>query len=163
MPVPSREPFSIGRGLRFQILDRALASTTVAEEPYSVISITGSGQVFTPLAESPLRRGVLRIRCDDIPYKIEGMVLFDGTHARQIIDFFTDMRSSGVRLFKINCEQGRCRSAGVGAALAEIAGGRTSWFDRRFEPNAHVRRVLIETSKADNEVSQRWDAASAPP
>ena len=147
MPVPSREPMQIGE-LRFQILDRQLASVTVAAEPFAVVSITGSEDSFCCIPASAHREGLLQIKFDDIRGPIDGMVPFDESHAHAILNFYRDMRAKGVRFFIVNCEMGMCRSAAVGAALAEISGGRTGWFDRRFQPNVYVRSVLLETAKS---------------
>lgn len=146
MPIPSREPFQIG-SMKFQILDRRLMGQTTAHIPYGVISITGREQLHPCIPASACCLGVLRIKFDDIQENILGMTLFSEAHAHEIIDFYDEMRAKGARLMIINCEQGRCRSAAIGAALAEMERA-TSWFDKRFEPNVHVRRVMGDAVQA---------------
>lgn len=146
MPIPCRTARQIG-DLRYQILDRRLAETTTADVKYAVISVTGSEQEFVRVPESPNRLGILTIKFDDIQTDIDGLVLFNSAHARMILNFFQEMLGLGMKLIIINCEKGLCRSAAIGAAIVELRGGRSVWFDRRFAPNAYVRQVMLEEGR----------------
>lgn len=140
MPIPSRSPFTVGT-MQFQILDRALVQVTAPTVPYSVISITGSDQQHPLIPDAPHRIGLLRLKFDDIQMPIPGMTLFTEEHAREIIAFYAQIKKS-TKLMVVNCEQGICRSSAVAAGLTDSERG-SAWFERRFSPNAHVRRVLV--------------------
>lgn len=158
MPVPSREPFSIG-GIQYQILDRRLAEITTAGVPYAVITITGPEQSHPRIPESSNQLGVLRLKFDDIQMPIDSMTLFDVGHAGQVLDFADEMRAKGMKRIILSCEMGRCRSAAAACGIVESLGQRASWMDRRFEPNAHVRRVMAEAAQLRRGRRNRQEAA----
>lgn len=147
IPQPCRTVYT-GVEISIQILDRELAEKTTADEPYASIAITNDEGPFGRLAPSPNQKGVLCLRFADIPFRIEddeGLFpdIFSEEQAERILDFYTSMRATGVRLFLINCEMGRHRSAAVGAALSMVANGESRWFLRHFAVNRLVYDTLL--------------------
>lgn len=146
VPRPRRDVY-IGRNIKVQVLDRALAERMTGDEPYASISITNREQDYADLAESPLRRGVLRLKFTDIPlHELRGDPLFPDLfsprEAGRVWEFYRAMRSLGVELFLVNCEKGKHRSAAVAAALLEEADGDATWVFRHFLPNQLVYDLL---------------------
>lgn len=127
----------VGKNKMFQILNRDLAATTTGQYPYASIAITNADSAFGKLAVSENQKGVLKIKFDDIPEQIEGMTLFTAVHANKILDFYQSI-AKDVTLFIVNCEQGICRSAAVGAGLSRIVNGEDVWFFERFSPNQYA-------------------------
>ena len=84
---------------------------------------------------------------DDIQIPIDSMTLFDIDHAGQVLDFADEMRGKGAKRIILSCEMGQCRSAAVGLGIAEALGRRATWFDRRFELNAHTRGTVAEAAR----------------
>lgn len=90
-----------GRNVQFLVLSRRLAAARTLEVPYVVISITDGHDSYpdAELAQSPLRRGILRLRFDDVDPECSGAEYqaFSRAMAAQIVRFVDANVQSGVR------------------------------------------------------------------
>ena len=139
-----------GRNVQFLVLSRRLAATRTLVVPYVVISVTDSHDSYpdAEIALSPLRRGVLRLRFDDIDSEYAGAEYqaFTPAMAAQIVRFVDANVQSGVRGVIVHCAQGISRSSAVAASLSEWLNGETvDFFDDYFSPNARVREIMTRT------------------
>lgn len=136
----------VGREMKFQVLNRELASTVVGECPYVSISITNPKFRFAKLADSPHRKAILQMRFEDYPLSDPDFDTFDESYAHRILDFYEAHRQE-IDLVIVNCEMGINRSSAVAAALSQIANGTDTWFFDHFEPNRLVYDTLLAVHK----------------
>ena len=143
-----RQPYE-GPRLRVLVLDRRLAARRTMAVEYAVISIRDSHDSIPDavLAESPLRRAILRLRFDDIgdiddaDEAPPGYLLFGESHARQIVRF-VDAHLHAIQGLIVHCEAGISRSAAVAAVLSRAINGDDAFLDEHFSANPRVRAVL---------------------
>jgi protein-tyrosine phosphatase len=98
------------------------------------------------LADNPNRVGLLRLSFDDVDpglgYRGSAYSAFDESLARAAADFVAAQVTTS-ELLVVQCEFGRSRSAGLGAAFSRWANGDDAEFFVRFEPNRHVYAVML--------------------
>lgn len=114
-----------------------------AKDTYAVISIqdTHTGGFGLQFTESKTCKGVLTLYFDDIIRPVEGYVLFDEDHARQIIEFLQEHRQAETLL--IHCYAGQSRSRAVGAFALRMLGGDNSRYFNDERLNEHVYSTLV--------------------
>lgn len=115
-------------------------------DDYVVISISDPG-IETPtwiVKEDPKCRDILGLHFSDIDIHIDDCILFDKTHAQEILDFYGKWMEK-VSTIVIHCNAGISRSPAVAAALSLIDSGddKKIWDNRAFYPNRHVYRTII--------------------
>ena len=86
---------------------------------------------------------MLTLLIDDTVKEVDGAVLFNETHARQIIDFIKKNRDK-VDTLVIHCYAGQSRSAAVGAFAMEYLGQDSSDFIQNHQPNPYILKLLRE-------------------
>lgn len=86
---------------------------------------------------------MLRLSFADIDRPSAGAVMFGAEHARAICAFVSEHRSS-IECVVVHCDAGFSRSPAVAAALARCLGQDDAEFFRRYHPNMHVYRTLID-------------------
>lgn len=139
-----------GPTMQFLVLDHRLAATRTLNVPYVVISITETHDSYPDavIAPSAMRRGVLRLRFDDVddPERaLEGCQPFGDQHARQIVRFVLSHRH-GIGGIVVHCHAGISRSSAVAAALSAWPNGEDAdFFEKYFSPNSRVRGILSRT------------------
>jgi predicted protein tyrosine phosphatase len=116
--------------------------------PYVVIAIATPGAAWPPLVSDHNRIEVLRLAFHDVrkpldtlSMQTQGLVLYDEAMARQVVDFVA--RHAAARLVVCHCEAGISRSAGMAAALAELAGRSSQPMFRRAVPNPLVYGLTL--------------------
>lgn len=150
IPESQRRQIYFGNTVQFLVLSRRLAATRTLGVPYVVISIVDSHESFpdAEIALSPLRRGVLRLRFDDVDAECTGAEYqpFSQAMATQIIRFVAPYAQRGVSGVIVHCAQGISRSSAVAACLSQwLNSEATDFFDEFFSPNPTVRTILSRT------------------
>ncbi len=154
-----------GPTMQFLVLDYRLAATRTLSVPYIVVSITESHDSFPDavLAPSAMRRGVLRLRFDDVDdpeQALEGCQPFGDQHARQIVHFVLSHRHE-IGGIVVHCHAGVSRSAAVAACLSEWLNGEDNeFFSQWFSPNPRIRGILSRTIAIMNPDDEMADSAA---
>jgi predicted protein tyrosine phosphatase len=133
--------------------------SSFSDGTWAVISITHRDGQWPEITETEQCKGILRMLFADIDRAWEGdnwsdgssPVLFNKTHADDILDFAERMREANVDCVIVHCKAGISRSPAVAAALTEIYGGDSKHFFARHQPNMHVYRMLLNTYHEANE------------
>lgn len=132
---------------KFLVLSQSQARQRTFNAEYLLISIQDPDEPPVELPEPPNCRGILRLQFDDIMGQREGLTLFSGEQARQVLDFVYDHRDE-VQVIACHCKMGMCRSPAVLAAVAEVMGQKDDFLrDERggpkYRPNRYVYRTLL--------------------
>ena len=132
---------------KFLVLSQSQARQRTFNAEYLLISIQDPDEPLVELPEPPNCRGILRLQFDDITGQREGLTLFSGEQARQVLDFVYEHRDE-VRVIACHCKMGMCRSPAVLAAVAEVMGQKDDFLrDERgrpkYRPNRYVYRTLL--------------------
>ena len=159
--MPDRTCREVYRGetLSLQVMDRLGVRFCTHSEPYAVISITDPNLEHPALVRSEYCRAVLPIRFYDLDGRVATLrtgatrVGFTAEMAGRIRDFVREQSGNGVDLFVVNCEFGVSRSAGVAAALSFFYNHDETFFLVHFQPNTHVRRLVLEALRADPDIA----------
>lgn len=140
-----------GANGRFPLIRRIKVMGCVAAEdfecnvPWACISIATTEDDFVQISRKN-RRGLLQIAFADMTQPLPGLILFDGDHAHDILDFVT-LQWPRIKLLMVHCEQGLSRSPAVAAAIARLKTGRyRRFFQDPYLPNGFVYRRLLETA-----------------
>lgn len=112
--------------------------------PHVIISITTTADDAARLAPAAMCRGVLRLSFPDADLAAGYPDVFDADDANAICDFVQLHREQIARIV-VHCDAGVSRSPGVAAALAVCLGQDDAEFFRRYRPNMHVYRTLLNT------------------
>lgn len=125
--------------------------------PHLFITITDPDMDHVDIKPNELCNGILKLKFwDDVNvekadkegYRSE---LFTYQHVDKIFEFLTlhtynHKTDLVVNTVFVNCVMGRCRSAGVAAALAKIEhGDDREFFTPRYNPNMLVYRTILNT------------------
>jgi predicted protein tyrosine phosphatase len=122
----------------------AIASLPPHDVAHVIISITTTEGDRARFPVPPSCRGVLRVVFADIESPIPDVRMFDIELAREIWRFVLKHREAIARIV-VHCDAGHSRSPAVAAALSRVLVGSDEEFFRRYEPNPHVYRLLLET------------------
>lgn len=134
--------------MQFFVYSRnAIEALAPHDVPHVVISITSSPDDRARLPSSAHCRGILRLAFADIDRPSDAAVLFDAAHARAICSFISEHRATIERVV-VHCDAGFSRSPAVAAAIARCLGEDDAEFFRRYRPNRHVYRTLLDTWSA---------------
>jgi predicted protein tyrosine phosphatase len=120
------------------------------KSPYVVISIRNPERRQARVLGRPRPRDILYLAFDDaepvpgLPLHAD-VELMTPAQARVIWRFFERYRGE-IGAVVCHCEQGMHRSPAVAAALCHATGGDASPFFRRYQPNQHVYRLVIEAA-----------------
>lgn len=142
--------------MKFVVYSRAAVQVApLPEVPWALISICEKGD-FPVVAENDTFKGRLNMQFHDVDvyaYEKEGepIVLFDEAHAKQIWDFYCQMKEAGVEVFYVHCLMGQCRSAAVAAALSKVVHDDDERFFNGkgpYRPNMRVFRCIMEEAFA---------------
>ena len=120
----------------------------LVKQPYVVISIRDPGKPKARVRRPGHCRGVLFLDFHDaepadrfaLPQGIKLMTPDDAAAIRQ---FFQEHQSS-IGAVVVHCEQGMSRSPAVARALAQVTGGNSSYFQKHYQPNAYVFRLMMD-------------------
>ena len=110
-----------------------------------IISISSAQDDVAKLPSSPCCRGVLRLFFADVahPERHPELKAFSDADARAIWSFVLEHRASIERIV-VHCDAGWSRSPAVAAALAKTLGQSDAEYFRRYHPNLHVYRTLLD-------------------
>lgn len=134
--------------MEFSVYSRgAIEGMAPHEVPHVIVSITTPPDDAARLAPGPMCRGVLRLAFADADRAIGGADLFDADDATAIFDF-VELHRQHIARIVLHCDAGYSRSPGVAAALAVCLGQDDGEFFRRYRPNMHVYRTLLNTWQA---------------
>jgi predicted protein tyrosine phosphatase len=135
-----------GARLDIAVVSREIAARYSCDVRHAVLSITDPGMGPARLADNPNRLGLLRLSFDDVDpglgYRGSAYSAFNEGLARTAADFVAAQVATS-ELLVVQCEFGRSRSAGLGAAFSRWANGDDAEFFVRFEPNRHVYEVML--------------------
>ena len=114
------------------------------QDTYAVISIqdTHTGGFGFKFCKNKYCLDVLTLYFDDIVKEVEGAVLFNEEHARQIIEFIQNNKSAETLL--IHCYGGESRSRAVAAFATKMLGADNSKYFETGHPNMVVYDTLLE-------------------
>ena len=157
LPIPHR--VYCGAAVRLLTVNRALAARVVMDEPYMIISIDSPGKDVPALAVSPLCVGVLRVLFNDIRKPRKGRLLFERSHAREILDF-VGRHLPQARAIIVHCTHGIFRSPAVAAALSHILQGEERFFQAFHTRNSHVYNTLLTEWRSNPKPAQLCDATA---
>ena len=117
------------------------------QDTYAVISIqdTHTGGFGFEFRKNKYCKAVLTLYFDDIIQEVEGAVLFNRDHAKQIIEFVQKNKSAETLL--IHCYGGESRSRAVAAFVTKMLGADNS----RYFETGHPNQVVYDTLEAELE------------
>lgn len=137
--------------MKFVVYSRAtMMAATPPDKPWALISICEDGN-FPEVYENEFLQGRLNLQFHDIDqYKNgepeeESRILFDDSHAKQILDFIEAVQILDTSVVYVHCLMGQCRSAAVAAALEKaLNGDDAKYFGRGpYRPNMRVYRGVL--------------------
>lgn len=130
--------------MKFMVLARHQIEKQIITEKHIVISIRDRDKDRASMPKSKARLSVLDLAFDDVDCQVtEYVVLFNKSHAKQILKFFNEYKDK-VDLIVCQCEAGISRSAGTAAALSKLRGQGDDIYFKRYIPNRHVYRTILE-------------------
>ena len=138
--------------MKFVVYSRAvMQNVSPPEKAWGLISICEQGD-FPEVYENEHLAGRLNLQFHDIDtYKNgepeeEDRILFDEAFAVRVLDFVQALYEKDVSVIYIHCLMGRCRSAGIGAALDKVFNGDDAKYFGAgpYQPNMRVYRGVME-------------------
>lgn len=130
---------------RIKVMSCMQAEEFECDVPWACISIATTEDDFVRIRRKH-RRALLQIAFADMTQPLPGLILFDGDHAHDILDFVT-LHWPHIEVLMIHCEQGLSRSPAVAAAIARLKTGRyRRFFQDPYLPNGYIYRRLLETA-----------------
>jgi len=148
--IPPLERIYAGPRLKFLVLGRAEVATVTPDVPYIVASITDPEQPEADIAESPLRRDVLRLKFHDMGdygQPLHDDIVMTPDDARALLTF-VQTHLGEVELIVCQCEAGVSRSAGMAAALSRLIQDEDGFFLTHYWPNRWVYRTVLDAAEA---------------
>ena len=135
--------------MKFVVYSRAvMEQATPSDKAWAVISICEKGN-FPEIMTNDNLVGRLNLQFHDVDFFKNGereddRILFNHSHAKQVLDFFQEMQARGAMVLYVHCLAGMCRSAAVAAALQKITTNDDHiWFATK-RPNMRVYRCILE-------------------
>jgi len=138
--------------MKFIVRDReSVEQGILVRSSYILISIRDPDKRKVRVRKQSGLRGVLHLAFHDaepagnmaVP---ENITLMTEKHARRVWSFVKKWEKQ-VGTVVVQCEQGMSRSPAVAAALCKRLGGDESRFFKRYQPNHHVYRLMVEATK----------------
>jgi predicted protein tyrosine phosphatase len=125
-----------------------MEQATPSAKPWAVISICEKGN-FPEIATNDEMVGRLNLKFHDVDYFKNGereddRILIDQDLAKQVLDFYLEMKEKGATVLYVHCLAGMCRSAAVAAALAKIQDDDDNVWFKTKRPNMRVYRCILE-------------------
>lgn len=114
--------------------------------PHMVISISDEGSPKTEFTKNDYRKGLLRVKFDDVDSKTDGQYPITQSEAINIARF-VNVHKDKVNLIVVHCEAGISRSSATAAAIAFFLDKPTSmdiFKDCRYRPNMLVYRKVMQ-------------------
>lgn len=148
--IPPLERIYEGPRLKFLVLGRAEVATVTPDVSYIVASITDPEQPEAVIAESPLRRDVLRLKFHDMGdygQPLHDDIVMTAQDAETLLAF-VQKHLADVELIVCQCEAGVSRSAGLAAALSRLLQDEDEFFYRHYWPNRWVYRTVLDAAEA---------------
>jgi predicted protein tyrosine phosphatase len=124
------------------VVGKSAAADFTNDKPWACISI-GCEPGDWPKINKCQLVSLLQIAFADIDKPIEGKILFDENHAKQIWDFVESVWDR-IDLLLIHCLAGTCRSPAVAAAIAKAKYGDDSLYFGLHAPNMLVYHTMIK-------------------
>jgi predicted protein tyrosine phosphatase len=123
---------------------------TPSDKPWAVISICEKGN-FPEIATNDQMVGRLNLQFHDVDFfkngeREDGRILFNHDQAKQVLDFYEDMKAKGVTVLYIHCLMGQCRSAGVASALSKMQDNDDHVWFRTKRPNMRVHSTILQVA-----------------
>jgi len=126
------------------VIDRNSIETQLPPSfPYAVISIATPGKNIAQFETSSHCTGVLYMEFHDLDDPRHKVPLFNREQAEAVWKFVDALHVS-TELLIVHCEAGISRSPAVAAAIAKARGENDDYFFRRYLPNRHVYRTLLD-------------------
>lgn len=138
--------------MKFVVTDRSgIENDVPARSPYIVISIRDTYSYPAQVKQHPGLRASLQLAFDDaVPPsspELKSVSTLMATEQADEIWNFVDHHRDHVQSIVAHCEAGWSRSPAVAAALCKGMGGNDRRFWRKYEPNQHVYRLMLEASR----------------
>src|SRR5947209_4967260 len=138
--------------LRFIVTDRSgIEAGVLVKSSYIVISIHDTYSPPAKVKKQSGLRALLQLAFDDAEptssADLKGtFTLMTAGQANQIWAFL-QKHQNDVGAVVVHCEAGVSRSPAVAAALCKGLGGNDRQFFRRYQPNMHVYRLMLEAGR----------------
>ena len=129
--------------MKLEIRSRYNAEMFLCHEPWACISIATYENDW-PEINDENRLGLLRLAFKGKESRKDER--FSAQHARDILDFYDEMKAEGAKVLMIHCEMGISRSAGVAAALSQIYEGNDDYYfssKTEYDPNSYIYKNLL--------------------
>jgi len=138
--------------MKIQITDELKITKYIEKEPHVVISIQDPSHEFVKLSEQEARQDWLGLKFHDLDdifipelYGVQtNAVIFTKVDGLRILNFYNEWKNK-VDLLIIHCVAGVSRSPAIGAALLRIDGQLDFDMFKRYRPNMHVYRTMLNT------------------
>lgn len=115
-------------------------------EKHILISIAAPLATPIHIPDNENRIGILRAYFNDLDKELEnmeGMILFNKDHAKNIIAFVNKYKNT-VDTIYINCTAGISRSPAIAAALSKMIYGDDAYYFKKYTPNMLVYRIMMD-------------------
>jgi predicted protein tyrosine phosphatase len=142
-----------GRFMKFLVTDRSgIEAGVLVRSSYIVISIHDTYSPPARVKKQSGLRGLIQLAFDDAEPTdgaelAAALTLMTAEQADQIWKFF-EQHKGEVGSVLVHCEAGVSRSPAVAAALCKGTGGDDRKFFRRYQPNMHVYRLMLQIGRA---------------
>jgi predicted protein tyrosine phosphatase len=138
--------------LKFIVTDRSgIEAGVLVKSAYIVISIHDTYSPPARVKKQSGLRGLLQLAFDDAEpttsTELAGtFTLMTAEQAEKIWNFVHEQKDQ-VGAVVVHCEAGVSRSPAVAAGLCKGLGGYDRQFFRRYQPNMHVYRLMLDEAR----------------
>lgn len=138
--------------MKFIVTDRSgIEAGILVRSSCIVISIHDTYSPPAKVKQQSGLRAMLQLAFDDAEpttsKELAGTFNLMTTTQAESIWKFVDSHKNEVGAVVIHCEAGVSRSPAVAAALCKALGGNDRQFFRRYQPNMHVYRLMVEAGR----------------
>lgn len=135
--------------MKFVVYSRLqMTQVSPPEKSWALISICEDGE-FPDVHTNDFMVDRLNLKFHDVDFyknedpKKDIRILFNEGHAKQVLNFYTEMRDRGVEVIFIHCLMGMCRSAAIAAALDKVTNGDDHVWFKVKRPNMRVHQTIM--------------------
>jgi predicted protein tyrosine phosphatase len=138
--------------LKFIVTDRSgIEAGVLVKSSYIVISIHDTYSPPARVKKQSGLRAMLQLAFDDAELTdsadVLGAVVMMTTDQANAIWAFVEQHRNDVGAVVVHCEAGVSRSPAIAAALCKGLGGNDRHFFKRYQPNMHVYRLMLEAGR----------------